>query len=110
MYLNDESIKILRTVLMFFNEETMKIIESIVGSEEPEMSAITSCERINMYVNLMELLEPTLSESKTIDKIIRKNGYDEDFISTFKAKIEDEKLRREKINKNEGDVSEIQFV
>jgi hypothetical protein len=98
MYLNDESIKILRTVLMFFNEETMKIIESIVVSEEPELSAITSCKRINMYMNLMELLEPTLYEPKTIDEFIRKSGYDEDFIISFKAKIKDEKLRRKKIN------------
>jgi hypothetical protein len=98
MYLNDESIKILRTVLMFFNEETMKIIESIVVSEEPELSAITSCKRINMYINLMELLDPTLSESKTIDEFIRKSGYDENFIILFKAKIEEEKLRRKKIN------------
>jgi hypothetical protein len=38
-------------------------------------------------MTLMELLEPTLSDPKTIDEFIRKSGYDENFIISFKAKI-----------------------
>jgi len=78
-------------VLMFFLEDTIKTIEQIVGSSQPESSAIICKRRLELYINLKK--EKDLEyQSLTYEDIIDRCGYDEAFISDYKNKIELEKV------------------